>query len=187
VHSSRRIGRSREVDRVRRVTVTGSESTGKTSLARRLAEQFRTLWVPEFSREYAMHKAAPLDASDVEPIAHGQMRLEDEVLARARGMVILDTDLVSTVVYAEHYYGSCPPWVDAAARERLADLYLLCDIDAPWVADPVRDRPHARAEIHAAFSAQLQRYGAPYVLIRGDWATREASAVAAVEALLTRA
>ncbi|HET6700426.1 MAG TPA: ATP-binding protein [Gemmatimonadaceae bacterium] len=170
-------------DRVRRVTVTGSESTGKTSLARGLAQRFRTLWVPEFSRAYAMQKAAALDASDVEPIAHGQMRLEDEVLARASGVVILDTDLVSTVVYAEHYYGSCPPWVDDAARERLADLYLLCDIDAPWVADPVRDRPHARAEIHAAFTAQLERYGAPCVIIRGDWAMREASAVAAVELL----
>ena len=171
---------------MRRVTVTGSESTGKTSLARGLAQRFRTLWVPEYSREYAMRKAAALDASDVEPIARGQIRLEDEVLARASGVVILDTDLVSTVVYAEHYYGSCPPWVDTAARERLADLYLLCDIDAAWVADAVRDRPHARAEIHAAFTAQLERYGAPCVIIRGDWPTREASAVAAVEELLSR-
>ena len=168
--------------RARRVTVTGSESTGKTWLAERLAIRFGTVWSREFSREYAMHKAAPLDASDVEPIARGQMRAEDDLLRRARGLAILDTDLVSTVVYAEHYYGRCPPWVEEAARDRLADLYLLCDIDVPWLPDPARDRPHARRELHAAFTAQLERYGANYLVVGGIWEEREAAAVQAIEA-----
>lgn len=172
-------------DRVRKVTVTGSESTGKTWLARRLAARFKTLWAPEFSREYAVQKAAPLDATDVEPIARGQIRIEDDVLRHARGLAILDTDLVSTVVYAEHYYGTCPPWVEQAARARLADLYLLCDVDVPWLADSVRDRPHARAEMHAAFIAQLDRYRARYTLVHGPWGAREAAAVVAVEEMLS--
>jgi HTH-type transcriptional repressor of NAD biosynthesis genes len=169
---------------VRRVTVTGSESTGKTWLAQRLARHFQTAWVPEFAREYLVQKAAPLDASDVEPIARGQMNSEDAVLRRAYTLAILDTDLVSTVVYAEHYYGTCPAWVEHSARKRLADLYLLCDIDVPWVADPARDRPGVRHEIHAAFAEHLERYGARYVLVRGGWEQREASAVGAVGALL---
>ncbi len=172
--------------RVRRVTVTGSESTGKTWLAERLAMHFGTVWSREFSREYALQKAAPLDASDVEPIARGQMRAEDDVLRRARGLAILDTDLISTVVYAEHYYGQCPPWVEEAARQRLADLYLLCDIDVPWVPDPARDRPHARRELQAAFTSHLERYGAPHVIVRGIWEEREAAAVAAIEAKIVR-
>ncbi len=170
--------------RARRVTVTGSESTGKTWLAERLAARFGTIWSREFSREYALNKGAPLDASDVEPIARGQIRGEDEMLHRARGLAILDTDLVSTVVYAGHYYGQCPPWIDAAAQSRLAELYLLCDIDVPWVGDPARDRPHARREIHTAFTEQLERYGAQYVAIRGMWEEREAAAVAAIESRL---
>jgi NadR type nicotinamide-nucleotide adenylyltransferase len=173
-------------ERLRRVTVTGSESTGKTRLARQLAQRFDTVWVPEFSREYAVHKAAPLDASDVEPIARGQIRAEDQRLGRACGLGILDTDLVSTVVYAEHYYGRCPAWVEQAARERLANLYLLCDIDVPWVPDPVRDRPHARAEIHAAFVERLDGDGATSVVLRGTWEEREATGVAAVEELMAR-
>jgi NadR type nicotinamide-nucleotide adenylyltransferase len=172
--------------RVRRVTVTGSESTGKTWLAERLAMHFGTVWSREFSREYALQKAAPLDASDVEPIARGQMRAEDDVLRRARGLAILDTDLISTVIYAEHYYGQCPPWVEDAARQRLADLYLLCDIDVPWVPDPARDRPHARRELQAAFTSHLERYGAPHVIVRGIWEEREAAAVAAIEANIVR-
>jgi NadR type nicotinamide-nucleotide adenylyltransferase len=171
-------------DRVRRVVVTGSESTGKSWLAQRLAQRFDTVWVPEFARQYALQKAAPLDASDVEPIARGQINAEEAVLSRAKDLAILDTDLVSTVVYAEHYYRECPPWVEHFARKRLADLYLLCDIDVPWVADPARDRPHARQELHAAFQHRLERLSAHYAIIRGAWEQREAAAVAAVDALL---
>jgi NadR type nicotinamide-nucleotide adenylyltransferase len=171
-------------DLVRRVTVTGSESTGKTWLAQRLAHRFETVWVPEFAREYLVQKAAPLDASDVEPIARGQRISEDDALRRARDLAILDTDLVSTVVYADHYYGTCPAWVEQSARKRLADLYLLCDSDVPWVADAARDRPRARREIHAAFVEHLERYGARYALVRGTWEQREASAITAVDALL---
>ncbi len=166
-----------------RVTLTGSESTGKTHLAERLAQHYRTTWSREFSREYASHKAAPLDASDVEAIARGQMRVEDETLRRAHDIALFDTDLVSTVVYAEHYYGSCPEWVKRAARERLADLYLLCDTDVAWMPDPQRDRPHAREEIHRVFEETLERFGARYALLQGPWEEREARAVDAIDAV----
>ena len=169
---------------VRRVTVTGSESTGKTSLAARLASHFDTVWAREFSRQYAIAKRTPLNAADVEPIALGQMRNEDEVLGRAQSLAILDTDLLSTAVYATHYYGECPAWIEQAAQARLADLYLLCDIDVPWVPDAARDRPHARAELHAAFVAKLEQYGAPYTIVRGGWSAREAIAFSSVEALM---
>ena len=114
------------------------------------------------------------------------MRNEDDVLNRSHRLAILDTDLLSTVVYAKHYYGDCPAWIEEAAQARLADLYLLCDIDVPWIADPARDRPHARAELHAAFATQLERYGARYILVRGGWSAREAIAIAAVQELMAR-
>jgi NadR type nicotinamide-nucleotide adenylyltransferase len=174
-------------DGVRRVTVTGSESTGKTWLAKRLARHFETVWVPEFSREYVVYKGGPLDASDVEPIARGQMKTEDAALPRARDLALLDTDLVSTVVYAKHYYGSCPAWIEHSARTRLADLYLLCDIDVPWVPDVARDRPEARQEIHASFVDHLDHYGAYRALVRGSWEEREAAAITAITSLLASA
>jgi NadR type nicotinamide-nucleotide adenylyltransferase len=170
-------------DELFRVTITGSESTGKTRLAEQLAQYFGVVWVPEFAREYALAKRAPLDASDVEPIARGQIALEDRLLRDARVLAVLDTDLVSTVTYAEYYYGACPSWITRAAHERLADLYLLCDIDVAWVGDPARDRPTERRVIHAAFETQLKRLGVPYALIRGDWTTRAEMAIDAVDAL----
>jgi len=173
---------------MKRVVVTGSECTGKTTLAGDLARQFGTVCVAEYAREYLDRKVAttglPLDERDVEPIARGQIAAEDRGAATAKGLLVLDTDLVSTTVYARHYYGACPAWIDQAARDRRGDLYLLCDIDVPWVADSVRDRPHHREHIHALFVEALHTLGAPYVLIRGSWAARLTTAVAAVSEVL---
>ena len=173
---------------MKRVVVTGSECTGKTTLAGDLARQFGTVCVAEYAREYLDRKVAttglPLDERDVEPIARGQIAAEDRGAATAKRLLVLDTDLVSTTVYARHYYGACPAWIDQAARDRRGDLYLLCDIDVPWVADSVRDRPHHREHIHALFVEALDTLGAPYVLIRGSWAARLTTAVAAVSEVL---
>ena len=172
------------------ITVTGSECTGKTTLARDLARHFGTAWVPEFARDYLVEKTAttgiPLDATDVEPIARGQIAAEDGGIAAANELVVLDTDLVSTTVYARHYYGACPAWIEQAARDRRADLYLLCDIDVPWVADPARDRPHMREHMHALFVQALDALGARYVTIRGGWDERLATAVEAVSNAVAR-
>ncbi len=172
-----------------RLVVTGSECTGKTTLARALAERLGVAWVPEFARRHAESRAGALDANDVEPIARGQIAAEDAALASAApcpGIVVLDTDLVSTVVYARHYYGECPAWIEREARQRLAELYLLCDIDVPWRADGVRDRPQHRAALHEAFAATLADFGARVTLVRGDGLERLARALREVDAALTR-
>lgn len=166
------------------VVVTGSESTGKTTLARDLAHYFGTIWVPEYVRGYLNEKRATtgreLDSTDVEPIARGQIAVVDRAMPNARDLIVLDTDLVSTTVYARHYYGSCPSWIEQAAHDRRGDLYLLCDIDVPWVADPQRDRPHDRHHMHGLFVAALKTLGATVVTIRGSWAQRWDTAAAAV-------
>jgi len=173
---------------VKRVVLTGSESTGKTTLAERLARHYRVSWVPEFVRDYAEAKGAPLDASDVDAIARGQIAREDDYRSRAERsnerLLIGDTDLLSTAVYAAHYYGSAPDWVVDAARRRRPDLYLLLDIDLPWIPDPQRDRGHLRSEIHALFHSAVEDSGAPFVVISGGSAPRFTSACDAIDALL---
>jgi NadR type nicotinamide-nucleotide adenylyltransferase len=166
-----------------RVVLIGSESTGKTTLARALAEELGVPWVPEYARQYLDQKGAPLTSEDVEPIARGQRAGEDAALPGG-GLLILDTDLVSTTVYARHYYGWCPPWILRAARARRADLYLLLHPDVPWVADGVqRDRPDARPELHERFRAALSEIGARVVEVRGSWAARAKTARDAIQAL----
>src|SRR6476661_6854242 len=101
-----------------RICVIGPESTGKSTLSRRLAEWADTDWVPEASRVYAERTSRPLTVDDVGPIAREHILLADAAARRAadrgREALILDTDLVSTVVYARHYYGAVPRWVERA-------------------------------------------------------------------------
>ena len=166
----------------RRVVITGSESTGKTMFAESLAERFGTVAAPEFARDYLDRRKAPLDRYDVEVIAVGHLAQEARYLRRAERVLFLDTDLLSTVVYGEHYYGAVEPWIERVARERLGDLYLLLDIDVPWIADPQRDRGDRREEMQALFRRTLERAGARYVTISGSWAERLERAAAAVRA-----
>lgn len=176
---------------MKRVVLIGSESTGKTTLAQRLAAHYRARWVPEFVREYADRKGGRLEFSDHGPIARGQMALEDAYRSRAsedhESLLIQDTDLLSTAVYCAHYYGHCPRWIQEAARERAPDLYLLLDIDLPWVPDPQRDRGHMRADMQALFRDAVERSGAPFVVIAGDAETRFGAARTAIENLLNAA
>lgn len=171
-----------------RIVLTGGECTGKTTLARLLAERHDTAWVPEAAREAALAKAGLLGREDVVPIARAHVAASDAALREAtrheKPAVFFDQDLLSTVVYARHYYGDCPPWIERLAAERLGDLYLLCHPDLPWSPDPARDRSDRREEIHALFAAALADAGARIADVVGRGAEREARAEAAVAELL---
>ena len=168
-----------------RVVVTGSECTGKTTLATALAERYDVPWVPELARRFVAQKGSAPDAGGVETIAHGQIEAEEQIALSASGLLILDTDLLSTVVYSHHYYGACPPWIVAALAERAADHYLLAGIDVPWVPDgDQRDRGTRRAEMQGLFRRQLVDRGLGFTEIRGTPERRLAAAEGVLGPLL---
>ena len=167
-----------------RVVLTGSESVGKTTLAAQLAAHYNTRVVPEFVRGYAAKKGSRLDFTDHGPIALGQMEFEDRFIAHGGTLLLQDTDLVSTVVYCHHYFGRCPAFIEEAAIARRPAMYLLLDIDVPWVPDAVRDRGDRRVEVQQLFEDTLARLHAPVTKISGDFATRLASAIQTIDLLL---
>ena len=168
-----------------RVVVTGSECTGKTTLATELAQHYGTVWVPEFVRQFVEEKGAAPEYADVEAIARGQIELEDRTAESAESLLIQDTDLLSTVVYSRHYYGDCPRWIEEELRARAGDLYLLADIDVPWTADSdQRDRGDRREEMHGLFRAALESRGLNFVELHGSPRNRKGTAVSLVTQLL---
>ncbi|HYI08614.1 MAG TPA: ATP-binding protein [Thermoanaerobaculia bacterium] len=162
----------------RRICLIGPESTGKSWLAARLEREHGAAWAKEHAREYAETCGHDLTSADVEPIARGQMANLD----RATGeLIVLDTDLLSTVVYARYYYGSCPAWIEEEAKRRRADLYLLLDTDIEWNPDPVRDAGgEAREELFDLFRQVLDEFATEWRIVSGGWEERWQQVVGAV-------
>jgi NadR type nicotinamide-nucleotide adenylyltransferase len=172
-----------------KVVLFGPESTGKTTLARELADYYHTVWVPEYAREYLQEKwdreQKTCETKDLLPIAEGQMRLENQLSEHASELLICDTDLLETKVYSEAYYsGVCDPLLEKYALENNYDLYLLTYIDTPWVKDDLRDKPDHRELMFGHFKAALQDYRRKFVILKGTRAQRMAEAVKQIDKLL---
>ncbi|MHA7942736.1 AAA family ATPase [Formosa sp. 3Alg 14/1] len=171
-----------------KIVLFGPESTGKTVLAKQLAEHYKTVYVPEFSRTYALEKNKTnhvLTQEDVMPIAKGQMFLENELTKTAKNLLICDTNLLETKVYAEVYYkGFYNENLTASALHNYYNLYFLTYIDIPWEADEVRDKPNERETMFAAFKEALDHNHKPYVLLKGTFKERFDLAVKHIDKLI---
>lgn len=172
-----------------KVVLFGPESTGKTTLAQQLAEHYKTVWVPEYAREYLQEKwdreQKPCEPHDLLPIAEGQMRLENKLAKVATRLLVCDTDLLETKVYSEAYYlGYCPPEIEEYALKNQYDLYLLTDIDIPWHADDLRDKPRERDRMFRYFKGTLEKYNRNFITLKGSKTARFKIAVAQIDQLL---
>jgi nicotinamide riboside kinase len=167
-----------------RIAIYGPESTGKTLLAGKLAAHFGAPLVAEYAREF-WDKHGVITLGDIPGIAHEQWRREDELAARADRLLICDTEALTTVLWSDLLYGTCPDDIRRGAEQRCRSyaLYLLLDIDVPFAPDPQRcfPDPADREKGMRIWRGALDRRHLPYELIRGDWAQREQRALAAIQ------
>jgi len=169
---------------IRRIAVTGPESTGKSTLSEQLADYYQTVWVPEYARTYLDGLNRPYTQADILAIAQGQVRLEQELELQARHLLICDTELLVAKVWSEHAFGQCPAWITRQLGEQHYDLYLLAGIDIPWEPDPQREHPHLREYFYQRYRQELISRGWPYVDVRGNLPERMRQAIAAINRLL---
>ena len=165
----------------RRVALVGPESTGKSSLAARLAASFATVWVPEYGREHtaaiAAREGTPgfaefFTPGDVETIARVQRAREDRAARHANRVLFCDTDALTTRVWSEIYFGHCPEPVRAAAEEGRYHLTLLMDTDIPWVDDGTRGFAHRRRWHFDRLRASLDAAGRSFEVVSGSFEER---------------
>lgn len=169
------------------VVLHGPESVGKSRLAQTLAAHFQTITVPEYGRTYTENFGTHCTADDLRRIVQGHRAATCAARAQANRIVISDTDPVMTAVWSQMLLGHCPD--DLTRIDQPGDLYLLLDIDVPWIDDGVRyfgDAP-TRQKFFQLCEAALQARALPYVRISGDWPQREQQAIVAIDHLLATA
>ena len=172
-----------------RVVVFGPESTGKTTLCKDLAAHYKTLWVPEFARDYLQEKWDTTQEicilEDLPTIAQGQMDLENETLKNASKVLFCDTNILVTQIWSEtHFDGYCDPKIIAAVNQVHYDLYLLTGVDIPWEADDLRDRPNDREGIFEYFKVKLEERNFTYEYIKGDRENRIKQATSVIDSII---
>ena len=161
-------------EKIKRIVVTGPESTGKTELAHNLAQYFQTVWVPEYARSYVENLSRPYTREDIENIARYQLTQEKEFLAKARnGYLFFDTWFIITKIWFEVVYGDCPEWITEHIRRSEIDLFLVCDTDLPWIPDAVRENGgERRDELMNMYCHEIETLGFPYVVVSGSGENR---------------
>lgn len=169
----------------KRIVLYGPESTGKSTLSRKLGQYYHTAQIEEFARDYLQKKyeetGNACEYQDILPIAIGQRRLENQAVNKTDKYLFCDTDALETYVYSMAYFNTAPQELIEAVEESSYDLYLLLQVDTPWTADDLRDRPERREEMFELFLAALHKFNKSYKIIDGLNDERFKNAIKAIE------
>ena len=152
---------------MRKVVVTGPESSGKTSMAESLSVYFNAPLVHEYSRVYLNELERNYRKEDLVEIAKGQLQLENWALKDHEDLIICDTSLEVIKIWSEYKYDSCDPLIIELLEKSLPDVYLLMKPDLPWEPDPLRENPYDREYLYKLYLKELERLKVPYFEIKG--------------------
>jgi NadR type nicotinamide-nucleotide adenylyltransferase len=186
-----------------KVVVIGPESTGKSSLCEQLANHYNTEWVKEYAREYLLAYGTEYSYDNLLEIAKGQFALENAAIqlvedkiknanesnsTSSSEIVLIDTNMYVLKVWCEFVFEKCHPWILNQIVENSYDLYLLCDIDLPWVKDELREYPdlQIREKLYHHYKDLLINQSTPWVNISGNYQQRLDTAINAIDSVLIK-
>lgn len=165
------------------LVLTGPESTGKSWLASELQQRFGGIVVGEYVRHFIDSLQRDTCYADISTIARGQLAWEDAARAQRPHLLILDTHLLSNILWSRTLFGDCPDWMEQALLAREYHLHLLLDPrGVEWVGDGQRCQPDLaeRLAFHQRCAHWLAANGQNVVEIAGTWHARQRAAISCV-------
>ena len=170
---------------MKKIVIIGPESTGKSTLSEQLAAHYKTVWCPEYAREYLLEHGTDYSFDDLLTIAMGQLKLEDLMQEKASRHYFIDTDMYVMKVWCEVAFEDCHTWILKQIATRTYDLYLLCGTDLPWVKDELREYPDLamRKKLYHMYKDILINSGVKWVEISGSYSERLQTAITAIDAI----
>ena len=181
---------------VKRIVILGPESTGKSTLCKQLAAHYNTIWVQEYAREYLLKNGTEYSFETLLDIAKGQVEAEElgirnweaakkSKIGNLKSEIFFDTDMYVMKVWCEFVFQKCHHWILNRIAERKYDLYLLCNIDLPWVSDELREYPDllSRQKLYCYYKDLLINQNVPWVEISGNYEERLIKAISIVNKL----
>lgn len=169
------------------LVLTGPESSGKSWLAAEIQARFGGIVVGEYVRHFIENEQRDTCYADIPAIARGQLAWEDAARAQRPALLILDTHLLSNILWSRCLFNDCPPWLEEELLARRYDLHLLLDPrDVSWVADGQRCQPllAERLAFHRACQRWLTDHEQPVHALAGNWTQRRLAALNQVQTLL---
>jgi nicotinamide riboside kinase len=170
------------------LVLTGPESSGKSWLSAEIQARLGGVLVGEYVRHFIEEQGRDTFHTDIPDIARGQLAWEDAARATAPELLILDTHLLSNILWSKALFGDCPPWIEQQLLDRHYDLHLLLSPEGvDWTSDGQRCQPQL-SERQAFFNASrawLDQHAQRYQVIGGDWPQRRAQTMAAVRQMLS--
>jgi NadR type nicotinamide-nucleotide adenylyltransferase len=181
-----------QTQKIKKIVIIGPESTGKSTLCQQLAKYYQTLWCPEFAREYLLKNGTNYSYEDLLTIAVEQTNqitnyeLKTEDLIPNSQFLIIDTDMYVMKVWCEYVFSKCHQYILDEIVSKKYDLYLLCNIDLPWVADELREYPNEqpRKELFNIYKDILANQSTPWAVISGNNEERLQNAINAINELV---
>lgn len=167
---------------MKKIVITGPESSGKSTLAKDLSNHFKCPVVDEYAVEYLIANGKEYQFSDLLKIAKGQIEHEDNALNEISSeLMICDTDLLTIKIWSKVKYNKISRWIMKTIRNRHYDHYLLCKPDIPWEYNDFRENPYDRERLFELYEKELKKYNKTYTIIEGDQLNRLNSAIEVIE------
>jgi HTH-type transcriptional regulator, transcriptional repressor of NAD biosynthesis genes len=169
---------------VQKVVFLGAESTGKSTLTTRMAQEYSTTFVAEYGREVWERKNGQLELEDYIHIAKTHRQLEDAAVLRAKRFLFVDTNAITTMFLGYAYEGGGLPELTELAREAHTRYHhvFLCADDIPFSQDGWRDDAVWRSRAQGMVRYDLAVRGLAYTEVHGDLEARAKQVKATLEA-----